>query len=106
MVPIVKNQNGIPELRKLYLKMDPSDWRLQGQEKYLKGQTLHFKKYSDRTSGTDHDHCEFCSATFADNIDDALHEGFSTMDDYRWICVTCFTDFAELFNFTHKNSFQ
>jgi hypothetical protein len=80
------------------MKIDTSDWRLQGQEKYLKDKTLHFKKYSARTTKTDHDHCEFCSAKFSDNITDDLKQGFSTLDDYRWICENCFNDFKERFN--------
>ena len=86
------------------MNVDSSDWRLQGQEKYLKDKTLHFIKYSDRKTKTDHDHCEFCSAKFSDNDIDDLHTGFSTLDDYRWICETCFNDFKEIFNFKLSDS--
>jgi hypothetical protein len=41
-----------------------NDWRLQGQEKYLKGAKLFYKKYSDRKTETDHDHCEFLALNF------------------------------------------
>jgi hypothetical protein len=46
----------------------------------------------------DHDHCEFCFAKFA-SIDgpDILHEGWTTVDEYRWICDTCFQDFRDRF---------
>ncbi|MGN6400204.1 MAG: hypothetical protein ACTHMD_07120 [Flavisolibacter sp.] len=75
-----------------------NDWRLQGQEKYLKGETLFYKNYVERTTKTDHDHCEFCFAKFSDSIADAVKVGYTTADDYRWICQQCFDDFKEMFN--------
>ena len=77
-----------------------SDWRLQGQEKYLFGKSFVFKKYADRKTTTDHDHCEFCSDKFSDPISDSLKSGYATEDDYRWICVTCFSDFKDKFKWT------
>ena len=71
--------------------VDLNDWRLQGQEKYLKGKTLFFKHYSEsKYPEWDHDHCEFCWAIFSLTIDDALKEGYCTEDTYRWICPACF----------------
>ena len=78
------------------------DWRLQGQEEYLFRAILSLKKYSERTTTTDHDHCEFCSNKFSDTIPDALTEGYATQDDYRWICKSCFDDFKDKFEFTLK----
>jgi hypothetical protein len=78
---------------------DPGDWRLFGQEKYLKGVTLVYKQYADRKTGTDHDHCEFCFEKFSDTIPDALQAGYAADDDYRWICEKCFQDFKEMFRF-------
>ena len=59
--------------------IDNNDWRLQGQEKYLKDEILTYKKYSERQTKTDHDHCEFCSAKFSDLIDDALKNGYTNI---------------------------
>lgn len=73
--------------------MATNDWRLQGQENYLSGVDLYFKRYSDRRSKTDHDHCEFCFTKFSDAIPDSLTQGYTTFDDYRWICEQCYTDF-------------
>lgn len=42
------------------------DWRLQGQESYLKGATLVRKRYRTRSDEWEHDHCEFCWAEFMD----------------------------------------
>lgn len=82
-----------------------NDWRLQGQEKYLKGVTLFFRYYSEsKFPDWNHDHCEFCWTTFSLAIDDALKVGYTTEDTYRWICPKCFEDFKELFVFKVGNS--
>lgn len=73
------------------------DWRLQGQERYLKGVTLEFKKYSKYREGWEHDHCEFCQMKFVETGSDTLHEGYVTKDNYHWICPQCFNDFRNLF---------
>lgn len=73
------------------------DWRLQGQEKYLTGRTLVHKKYADKSTTTDHDHCEFCSDKFSATIPECLTEGYATRDDYHWICENCYRDFMNEF---------
>ena len=40
------------------------DWRRQGQEKYLKGKSVSWKKYSIHSDFWKHDHCSFCRAKF------------------------------------------
>lgn len=77
--------------------VDKNDWRLQGQEKYLSGERLCFKQYVERSSDTDHDHCEFCWAKFSDSIPGSLTQGYTTLDSYRWICEPCYSDFKEEF---------
>jgi len=75
------------------------DWRLQGQEKYLLGATLKFDIWASNNPNNDHDHCEFCSAKFASStFQETLHEGYSTLDHYHWVCVGCFNDFSKRFN--------
>ena len=85
--------------------VSPDDWRRQGQERYLKGATLihrHYRSYA-KNKKWDHDHCEFCGATFSlSNNPEHLSEGYSTADEYRWICPTCFRDFEEEFGWTSK----
>ncbi len=55
------------------------DWRLMGQEKYLKGVTLSFQTYRCLRPDWDHDHCEFCSAKFMEaDLPDILREGYTT----------------------------
>jgi hypothetical protein len=80
---------------------DDSDWRLQGQERYLHGVTLRRKRYSPPRPGWDHDHCEFCSVKFmATDHPGVVREGYATLDDYRWICERCFADFRARFGWT------
>ena len=75
------------------------DWRLTNQEEYLKGVTLRFEKYEKYREDWDHDHCEFCFAKFMETGNDEIQkEGYTTSDNYRWICKKCFEDFKELFN--------
>jgi len=77
--------------------MDIDDWRYHEQETYLLGVTLRRKKYAERKTKTDHDHCEFCGAKFSDSIPGALTEGHATTDDYQWICDDCYSDFKDEF---------
>ena len=79
--------------------MTDADWRLQGQEQYLRGATLIWKRYARYSKQWEHDHCEFCWAEFAEAtvVGDALHEGYATPDNYRWICQNCFSDFKDRF---------
>jgi hypothetical protein len=73
-----------------------SDWRLQGQERYLTGAKLLRRKYALQSASWDHDHCEFCGAKFSLNEGD-LHEGYVTLDGKHWICDGCFNDFRDRF---------
>jgi hypothetical protein len=82
------------------------DWRLQSQEKYLKGATLSWKQYARPSESWDHDHCEFCWDKFMDpDSADTLHEGYATADN-RWICPRCFEDFVDLFDWVVTNPDQ
>ena len=79
---------------------EPTDWRLQGQERYLKGVELCRRAYRQYRTNPhwEHDHCDFCSASFGlESEADALHEGYCTLDEYHWICIDCFVDFERLF---------
>lgn len=69
------------------------DWRLFRQEEYLHGVTLYYREWS----GSDHAHCEFCWEKFS-YYPDTLHEGYTTEDNYHWICPECFNDFKEKFS--------
>lgn len=78
--------------------IEKDDWRLRGQEKYLKGATLYRTKYTPSSKTWGHDHCEFCWAEFSlESCPDSLQEGWTTEDNYHWICKQCFEDLKELF---------
>ena len=54
-----------------------------------------------RTRSGTHDHCFFCWAKFSvKDGPETLDEGYSTEDEYRWICSTCFEDFKDRFHWT------
>ena len=83
--------------------VDDTDWRLMGQERYLQGVALVWRRYRRpaRNPNWDHDHCEFCGAKFmVEEHPDVLHEGYATLDDHRWICERCFLDFKDRFGWS------
>ena len=79
--------------------LEKNDWRLTTQEKYLMKARLCKEAYVQPTLTWDHDHCEFCWATFSE-APDTLHVGYHSVKGGHWICETCFQDFKELFKFT------
>jgi hypothetical protein len=80
-----------------------ADWRLNGQEKFLSGVSLIHRLYRryPKNPDWDHDHCQFCFAKFmVEDLPDVLHVGYSTEDEYRWICESCFAEFKDRFRWT------
>ena len=73
--------------------IEKDDWRLKGQETYLAGKTLYFRKFPKEH---DHAHCVFCWEKFSFGYDDTLREGYTTEDERHWICSNCFHDFKEM----------
>jgi len=72
-----------------------NDWRLTDQLDYMKAISL--KKISfNESAHSEHEHCEFCFKKFGKAID-MLHNGYCTLDEYRWICEDCYEDFKEMF---------
>ena len=65
----------------------------------MTGVDLCWKTYRRYSKTWDHDHCEFCWDSFAEPalLPDALHAGYATPDEYRWVCKACFEDFHERF---------
>jgi hypothetical protein len=73
-----------------------TDWRLQGQERYLQSLELYLATYKAPREGWDHDHCEFCFGKFAEHGGD-FSEGYTSKDRYHWICKNCYDDFKTMF---------
>jgi hypothetical protein len=80
-----------------------ADWRLQGQERFLKGVQLRHVDYKPYREGWDHDHCEFCGRKFSLAPGD-FHGGYATKDFFHWICESCFADFSSSFGWTVVSS--
>ena len=71
---------------------DANDWRRQGQELFLNKVKLVKQNYKPYREGWEHDNCEFCGAKFS-LLENDLKEGYTTLDNYHWICNDCFSDF-------------
>jgi len=71
------------------------DWRRQGQEYYLKGIKLFLKNID--FDKTDHEHCEFCNNKFSSQDCD-FNKGYTTKDNYYWVCEKCYVDFKDEFD--------
>lgn len=69
------------------------DWRLSNQMNYLFEATLRYKSYNPKSGDWGHDHCSFCF----DEFNSTQQVGYCTLDEYHWICVTCFNDSHEVF---------
>ena len=72
-----------------------NDWRLNNQMEYLYKSELRYSTFME-DERNDHEHCEFCWAKFSDEPED-LHNGYCTLDGYRWICEECYNDFKDMF---------
>jgi hypothetical protein len=75
------------------------NWRLFGQDQYLRELELVFRSYRASSNSPISDHCEFCSRKFAESAKgpDVLTEGYATRNGFRWICSDCFEDFKDEF---------
>jgi len=60
--------------------MTEADWRLQGQDRFLKGAIFEWRRYTKYRSEWDHDHCEFCGKKFSELPAD-LNVGYATLDE-------------------------
>lgn len=85
------------------IKMDiTKDWRWQEQKSYMDNILLCRRKYSEKITENNHDHCEFCWATLGYDVP-RDEEAYCTEDEYRWICPECYNDFKEYFNWKIKD---
>lgn len=97
--------------------MDIDDWRIRGQEDYLMGVSLTYKKFKsnlleklmpgdDPRRYNDHEHCDFCWHKFMEDckdVEDCSTEGYCTVDEKIWICKKCYNDFKEKFHWIVLN---
>jgi len=82
---------------------EANDWRLMGQETFLRERVLRLAKWSSEDESWDHDHCQFCTAKIWSRAsgDGEFSSGYVTHDDdEHWICQGCFDDFKDAFGWT------
>lgn len=99
------------------------DWRRTGQEDYLKGARLTWKRFQAYSGNWEHEHCVFCwkkflDANYASWMREALESGSEEHAGHGyttkrqgdlpaggyWICRPCFDDFASEFEWTVEDS--
>ena len=75
------------------------DWRLNETTIHLREKTIKKMLYGQRKSTATHDHCEFCMRLFYEGPTrcEALLQGYTTLDEYYWICEKCYQDFSALY---------
>ena len=81
--------------------LEKIDWRLRGQDEYMKDMKFRYTKFTADPGKSLHTHCEFCWHKFMENsqgIDDCSSYGYSSLDGKYWVCSECFEDFKEVFN--------
>ncbi len=85
--------------REAHIMIDPDDPRLATSNDFLAKYTWRWKTWIQTRNNWDHDHCEFCGAKFmARDLPNILREGYTTDDDYYWICKKCFEDFDQTYH--------
>ena len=72
-----------------------NDWRLTNQDRYLQNKKLIRMDFA-ATEDNDHAHCAFCWSKFGE-LENMLHSGYCVVDENRWICEKCFSDFKKRF---------
>ena len=75
------------------------DWRIMGQESYLLGKKLQYRRYDRSICREDYLQCEFCWDLFDKDPEHPLMAYFEPEGKY-WICSRCFNDFKEHFLWT------
>ncbi len=79
--------------------VDKEDWRIMGQEGYLKKRTVFHKKFNVLTTPIGYRQCEFCYSIFSDEPGKLKHGYHEPISD-SWICEDCFQDFKDMFQWT------
>lgn len=75
------------------------DWRVMGQEGYLKGKTLVHRHFDRSICREDFLQCEFCWKSLEDAAGKGVLCFFEPLQKL-WVCETCFEDFKAHFDWT------
>lgn len=73
-----------------------NDWRIMGQEGYLKGKILQYRVFDRAICREDYCQCEFCWDTFESEAGSSTFAYFEPSGKF-WICDTCYRDFEQHF---------
>lgn len=73
------------------------DWRIMGQEGYLKDKKLQHMKFNRAMCTEDNDQCDFCYSLLDGDNQDASYAYFEPITK-SWICERCYKDFKDHFN--------
>ncbi len=71
-----------------WFRVKKKEWRLTNQKNFLDRVTLIKSIYNMDV----HNHCAFCWDEFRKG-----DIGYTTQDEYHWVCDNCFKDFKEEF---------
>lgn len=75
------------------------DWRLMGQEGYLKEKTLLHRHFDRKICVEDYLQCEFCWSSLEDDEGKGIMCFFEP-EQKLWVCEECYSDFREHFDWT------
>lgn len=70
-----------------------ADWRLNGQEAWLRGRSFLRRRYPEPDGMWDHSHCVFCWQRISTYPEDE-GEAYASLDGRWWICCACFREFS------------
>ena len=85
--------------------MEKDDWRLRGQEEYMKNIKFQYVKFTSQESLSLHTQCEFCWHKFMENpegVKDCSGYGYRSLNRRYWVCEKCFEDFKKMFCWSIK----
>lgn len=77
------------------------DWRIMGQEGYLRKKRLQHRYFNRSLCVEDFDQCEFCWDCFDDDPAHPMMAYFEPINKH-WICEECYNDFKSHFDWTVK----
>lgn len=94
MVKILLKKN-VPKEKTINNDEWRNDWRIIGQEGYLKNKHLHHRGFKRALCVEDYLQCEFCWSHFEEDV-----MAYFDPNGKVWICEECYQDFKSYFNWT------
>lgn len=79
--------------------VESTDWRWNGQERFLYGVRFRPERYAATSPHWDHEHCEMCGDKISEYEGDT-NDAYCSADKRHWVCPRCFADFAVVLKWT------